>query len=167
MSFAAELLDLAQHLANMEGEPPRQACLRRAVSTAYYALFHLLISEATRNWARAELRPALGRVFEHGTMKSASEKKNSALNEYFKKNPPESPELEVARHLRTVVKIFIQSQERRNDADYNTSKDWTHIEVQTQIDFVSDAFESWQAIRDEPVAQAYLVSLLGKERSHA
>ena len=56
----------------MDPEEPRQAGLRRAVSTAYYSLFHLLISEATSNWSRAEQRPALGRIFEHGKMKNAS-----------------------------------------------------------------------------------------------
>jgi hypothetical protein len=74
MSFADELLELAQDLANLHPENPRQANLRRAMSTAYYAIFHLLISETTLNWARVELRGQLGRVFEHGKMKSASEK---------------------------------------------------------------------------------------------
>ncbi len=45
MSFADDLLTQAEHLANWESEPT-QAALRRAVSTAYYALFHLLIDEA-------------------------------------------------------------------------------------------------------------------------
>jgi hypothetical protein len=37
---------------------------RRAVSTAYYALFHLLIHDATRNWKRAAQRPLLARGFD-------------------------------------------------------------------------------------------------------
>ena len=56
---------------------------------------------------------------------------------------------------------FIQAQQRRNDADYNIAKEWTPIEVATQIASVSDAFEGWKTIRDESAAQAYLVSLLG------
>lgn len=43
MSFALDLPDVARSLARLDEEPPRQATLRRAVSTAYYALFHLLI----------------------------------------------------------------------------------------------------------------------------
>ena len=39
--------------------------LRWANSSAYYALFHLLIWEATAN------RPLFGRMFERGTMKFA------------------------------------------------------------------------------------------------
>lgn len=71
MPFAEDLLDVARSLADMDEEGPRQASLRRAVSTAYYALFHLLISEATSNWNRAEPRAALGRIFEHGKMKDS------------------------------------------------------------------------------------------------
>ena len=56
MAYANDLLELAQHLAKLDSENPRQACLRRAVSTAYYALFHLLIAEATSNWRHTELR---------------------------------------------------------------------------------------------------------------
>ena len=52
MPYAHDLLEQAKHLANREKKRPRQASLRRAVSTAYYALFHLLIHEA-RFWPSA------------------------------------------------------------------------------------------------------------------
>jgi hypothetical protein len=95
-------------------------------------------------------------------MKSASGDKRSALNAEFGKNPPPSRELVISKRLHTVADTFIQAQQKRNDADYDTGKEWTQTDVLTQIDAVSKAFESWRAIRDEPVAQAYLVSLLGK-----
>jgi hypothetical protein len=161
MALADELLEFAQDLASLHPENPRQVHLRRAVSTAYYALFHLLISEATLNWARVELRAQLGRVFEHGKMKAASENKISDLTAYFKTKPAESPERIVAEHMLFVCKAFTQSQQRRNDADYNTGKDCTLIEVDIQIREVTRAFRSWAVIREEPVAQAYLVFLFG------
>src|ERR1035441_4006431 len=157
MAYADDLLDLAQYLANLEPANPRQACLRRAVSTAYYALFHLLISEATLNWGRPELRSELGRVFEHGRMKSASVEKRAALNAEFGKNPPPSRELVISKRLHTVVHTFIQVQQKRNDADYDTGKEGNQTDVLTQIAAGSNAFESWRAIGEEPVAQAYLV----------
>jgi hypothetical protein len=89
MAYANELLELAQELANLHPDYPHQPSLRRAVSTAYYALFHLLISEATANWQRPELRAILGRVFDHGPMKQAADKKVTELNNYFQKKPPE------------------------------------------------------------------------------
>jgi uncharacterized protein (UPF0332 family) len=44
MAFADDLLADAHHLASRGGKRPNQSSLRRAVSTAYYALFHLLIA---------------------------------------------------------------------------------------------------------------------------
>ena len=48
MSLHADLLKQARHLATKEPRRPSQASLRRAVSAAYYALFHRLVDEATR-----------------------------------------------------------------------------------------------------------------------
>lgn len=47
MAYADDLLELARHLANLDAGSARQASLRRAVSTAYYALFHLLELKGT------------------------------------------------------------------------------------------------------------------------
>ena len=62
-AVSGDLLELARDLADLHPESPPQPSLRRAVSTAYYALFHLLISEAPANWARPELRAILGPLF--------------------------------------------------------------------------------------------------------
>jgi len=74
MPFAEDLLEQAHHLVRRERTRPKQASLRRAVSTAYYALFHLLIREAARNWKRADQRRALARTFDHSRMKKASQR---------------------------------------------------------------------------------------------
>jgi hypothetical protein len=160
MAFPDDLLELAQDLAKLRPESPRQASLRRAVSTAYYALFHLLISEATANWARPELRAILGRCFDHGTMLTASTRAARTGTD-LGRNPPEAAEKTVAIHLRTVANVFVQAQQRRHDADYDMTKEWTPVEVDTQIASVGEAFRTWNLIRDESTAQAYLVSLLG------
>src|SRR5579863_4384971 len=73
MAFADDLLEQAYHLANLEGGEPKQASLRRAVSTAYYALFHLLIDEAVGNWGVTRQRGILARVFDHREMKKVCE----------------------------------------------------------------------------------------------
>jgi hypothetical protein len=165
MSYADELLELAQDIANLHLEHTHQSSLRRAVSTAYYALFHLLISEATANWRHEELRGALARVFDHGPMKQAADKKVAELNSYFKEKPPEGQERTVAYHLHKAADTFAQAQYHRNEADYNTARQWELTEVLLHIDGVADAFKSWNIIRAEPGAQAYLVSLLpSKER---
>ena len=166
MPFPDHLLEQAHHLARRERNRPRQASLRRAVSTAYYALFHLLISEATLNWKRADQRSSLARLFEHGKMKSASDKQRGELNQFLKTNPSAGLELSVARHLHLVADTFYQAQQKRQTADYDNATTWTRTQVLTQMDLVTRAFQSWHAIREEPAAQAYLISLLGKPQGH-
>jgi hypothetical protein len=63
---------LAQALQLIRVTPPSQLTLHRAVSAAYYAVFHYLIAEATSNWNNVPLRAALGRAYDHGTMKASS-----------------------------------------------------------------------------------------------
>jgi len=165
MPFAQDLLEQAVHLANREPRRPKQASLRRAISTAYYALFHLLIHEATRNWKKAPQRALLARAFEHGRMKSACDKKRSELDAFIRSSPrPPAAELAKANHLHTVVSAFIQAQQQRHTADYDNSKQWTRTEVLSQIAIVNSAFQSWRIIRHDAIAQDCLVYLLVRER---
>ena len=162
MPLPEELLDLARQISDLDQQ--NQAGLRRAVSTAYYGLFHLLVTEATANWSRAELRPLLGRFFEHGSMRSASSVLAAEHNKLMKTDPPESAELTVAKRLNIVATTFAQAQQARNTADYDVAALLNHDEVLQQIASVSTAFESWKAVRDEPVAQSFLVSMLARKR---
>ncbi|MBS1874595.1 MAG: hypothetical protein JSU00_15375 [Acidobacteria bacterium] len=50
MGLPEDLLEQADHLARWDWKHPKQASLRRAVSTAYYAVFHMLVSEAVAYW---------------------------------------------------------------------------------------------------------------------
>ena len=63
----------AKLLATKEKSRPKQASLRRSVSAAYYALFHLLVDAAARRLVsaadRKPLRNCLARAFDHGLMK--------------------------------------------------------------------------------------------------
>lgn len=56
MGLPEDLLEQAGHLARRERKRPRQASLRRAVSAAYYALFHLLTSEPPTSSGRLRRR---------------------------------------------------------------------------------------------------------------
>ena len=70
--------------------------------------------------------------------------------------------------LYTVVDPFVEAQRNRHEADYNNAKNWTRTEVLTQLVEVSRAFDRWNALREEPIAQTYLLSLLiGKSRRSA
>jgi hypothetical protein len=101
MAFAQDLLDQAYHLANLERGDPKQASLRRAVSTAYYALFHLLIDEAVGNWGVPRHRSILARTFDHGKMKGISEDR---IRSFYSSGQPPS-----AAQLKNVAQAFVHA----------------------------------------------------------
>ena len=159
MAYHDDLLAQAVELLDKDEEIATPADLRRAVSTAYYALFHLLISETTLNWSRDSSRPALGLMFDHGLMRKASERLlNSRLFPFSGSEPS------VVRRLRSVAELFVQLQTKRHIADYDNGVTWTHTESLQEVKAVREAFETWAAIRYEDIAQEYLVSLLIKPR---
>ncbi len=66
--------------------------------------------------------------------------------------------------MRTVAKTFVQLQQQRHTADYDNAIFWTRTEALTQVKSAEQAFNAWKHIRDEQIAQAYLVSLVVKRR---
>lgn len=164
MAYAEDLLEQAQHLAQREPKKPKQASLRRAVSSAYYALFHLLIAETIKNWKRPAERPTLARMFDHTPMSKACATKRDDLRAYLKSNPPAGPELDRAKHLLTVTQTFVDMLQQRHAADYDGLKKWTRVDARESIAAVQDAFSSWKVIRDHHDAQNFLVTLLLKDR---
>jgi uncharacterized protein (UPF0332 family) len=156
MALAEDLLEQAKHLVNREPRRPRQASLRRAVSTAYYSVFHLLITAAISNWKGIEQRSALARGFEHQIMKQAS-KKTSRM-------PLRREHRVVGDRLKLIAATFVELQQARHAADYDYSARLDKTEVLKRIDTARAAFESWKLIRKEKLAQDYLVALLVRER---
>jgi hypothetical protein len=150
--------DLLAHAVQLvRASPPSQLTLRRAVSAAYYAVFHLLIAEATSNWSNASLRTALGRAYDHGLMKAASNRIVSTRDFPF---TGEDPAAVVT--LRSVAQIFSQLQENRHFADYNLTIDLDPVAALTQVGSAEEVFLTWPTIRGQHIAQVYLVSLLVK-----
>lgn len=164
MAYPEDLLEQAQHLAQREPKRPKQASLRRAVSSAYYALFHLLISETVKNWKRPRERSTLARVFEHSSMGKVCTNKRNDLRAYFHGSPPPGPDYDTNRHLLTVAEAFVDMLQHRHIADYDGSKVWSRVEVWERIDAVREAFASWKAISNHHEAQNFLVTLLLRER---
>jgi uncharacterized protein (UPF0332 family) len=155
MAFADDLLEQAQHLARREPKRPKQASLRRAISTAYYALFHLLTTSAAANWKQVGQRAGLARAFDHRRMREASDKINRQYG---------GQTTLVVTRLRAVATAFTQLQQDRNAADYDSSRQWSRSDVLGQIQLAASAFENWKVIRNEQIAQDYLLSLLIKDR---
>jgi uncharacterized protein (UPF0332 family) len=156
MGIAEDLLTLAGRLANPARQYPKQASLRRSISTAYYALFHYLVREGVQGWNGSEaLKAGLGRKFEHSKMKSVS--KEVANDKWLGWS---TPPLKVPPELRSVARTFVLMQEARHLADYDNTKEWTRIEAREKVAEVYQAFQNWGKIRTNPVANEYLLSLL-------
>src|SRR5580704_15828546 len=164
MPFPNDLLEQAYHLANREPKRPKQASLRRAVSTAYYALFHLLIAETTKNWKRPAERFTLARMFDHMAMGKVCATRRDELNAYFNAHPPAGRQRDVFKHLQVITDTFVHMLQYRHTADYDGSTKWTRTDTLEKIGSVEAAFQSWAAIRTEHDAQNFLVTLLLRER---
>ena len=154
MTFADNLLEQAAHLAHRKVEHPTQASLRRAVSTAYYALFHFLIDEAVNIWAVERHRAVLARSVSHARMKGlcvdflkVAQGGNSIPNE-----------------LVEVAQAFNQLQGDRETADYDNSKQWSLLEVESVLEATENAFAAWKTIRTQPTAEDFLMQLLFPKR---
>ena len=156
MAFAEDLLEQAYHLAKRERTKPKQASLRRAVSTSCYALFHLLVGEAVSNWKRPHQRPKLARIFEHGPMRKASQQ---FANRKFAGEPGST-----AADLKGVASAFDELQELRHLADYDESEKWTRARALDAVNLARTAFRAWRAVRLEKIAQDYLFQLLIQRR---
>ena len=152
MAFPDDLLKDAFHLASRGGNGPKQSSLRRAVSTAYYALFHLLIADFVLNWKPKDQRVRLGRMFEHSRMRSAS----------FK--PASSIPTPVEADLMKVIHAFGVLQDARHSADYDVARIWTRDDVTKTLAVADNAFKAWKTIRKEKIAQDHLLTMFGARR---
>lgn len=164
MALHDDLLEQAQQLAHLDPKRPKQANLRRAVSSAYYALFHHLIDESSSfllGTKSDNLRRQLARNYEHGQMKSAAadfaNPKGAGAWRSVLPTPPSTA-------LQFVASTFVQLQEARHDADYNLSRTLSRVEVDALVTQSQTAFARWKTIRGTDEANAFLVALLVKGR---
>lgn len=160
MELAGDLLDVAEHLALYQGANPTQAALRRAVSTAYYAIFHLLIHDAADRWSGSpEARTGFMRAFEHTSMKKASDQFERGNWVDWNGNTPKIPET-----VRSVARAFVNLQNLRHKADYSNDE-WTADQVNLILEVARKALDDWNVIRHDPLAGNYLAPMLLKKRS--
>lgn len=161
MSLHGDLLAQSRSLLRREPRRPKQASLRRAVSTAYYALFHLLIHEATRMLVSGasldSLRTLVARAFAHTTM-------NEACRSFAATHLPAAVAAVAAGpvpgDLREVAQAFVDLQEARHEADYDLALRFSRSEAQALVDQTERAFAAWQRVRRTATARVFLASLL-------
>ncbi len=163
MSLHSDLIAQAKLLAAKEPKKPRQASLRRAVSAAYYAVFHLLVHESSRRLVTDDgARRFVGRAFVHTEMNKASKSfAGGVLPQKF--NALTGGQV-VPNQLKNVAQAFVDLQQARHQADYNLAKSFTRAETEAFIDQVELAFQDWEATKNSDLARLYLLCLLLWER---
>jgi hypothetical protein len=148
--LADDLLEDARHLAAKGDEENRKSCMRRAVSTAYYAVFHLLIEDFVEHWEFEDQRARLARMFNHQKMKDAP----------FRPKDKNNPTVvEVA--LTDVITAFGQLQGDRHRADYDLGWNIVRTDVNDAITLAEATFQKWRSIRGEEAARNHLLSMFG------
>jgi hypothetical protein len=138
----------------------RSVCERRAVSAAYYALFHHLNGSAVNRIA-PHVRPEVGhrvqRWFDHSEMKRVcgrflSTKLDKPLLELI----GESASVE----MRNVAQSFMTLQEARHSTDYDLGYKLSSDEAQHLILLALVAMDSWDRIANTHEANIFILSLL-------
>jgi hypothetical protein len=142
MSLSDDLLKVARELAVQGKTKPKQATLRRAVSTAYYALFHLLSDDASQMTVRNKrLRLIVRRAFRHSDMVNASRSfQGGTLPKHLSNVLSE----QVSSSLRLVAAAFVDLQQARHEADYDLSKRFIRSDVNASVEQAANAFELWK-----------------------
>jgi uncharacterized protein (UPF0332 family) len=159
MALAEDLLEQAWHLANLEAKRPKQASLRRAISTAYYAMLHLLVQDAAKRLSPAKpsaLAPLIGRAFVHSEMKQACRSIAGQLTSSLLRLQPQGFSPDVLE----VAKAFVNLQEERHEADYDLTQIYTRVEVLDLLATAQDAFAVWKRVRQSDEANVFCAALL-------
>ena len=117
------LLDQAARLATPQGAgPPRQVDLRRAISAAYYAVFHTTLVAAAdefvgRTKRSSKLYALVYRSVDHRTLRDLCvEVKKPNLPARYARYVPASG---FGRNIPAFAAAFVELQEKRHSADYD------------------------------------------------
>ena len=165
--FTDYLLAQANFLLQLDTRRPKQANLRRAVSAAYYALFHFLIEEATlltvgaANAAKP-LRQLVGRGFSHTAMRSASAEMGKGTPTDLLKQFWPLYGVTASVELQNLTTAFVELQQERHRADYDLSRPFTRSEAEKLVAQARDAFDNWNQLKqnDRELARFYAMCLL-------
>jgi len=137
-----DLFAQAEVLARIDPKKPKQVNLRRAITAAYYAVFHYLVDEACcmqigSKHSQAPYRSVIGRAFTHTVMKQACTSfAGGTLKETVIKGLPRDAtgRYQISEAIRNVALTFADLQEKRYRADYDRCERFIRSEVLTIIE---------------------------------
>jgi hypothetical protein len=147
-------------LPNTKELHPGDVSLRRAVSAAYYALFHEINGDAVAIIAPnvpSDINHRIQRWFDHGEMKKICGRFTAA-----KLDQPLLGLIgpSASSDLQTVARSFIELQEARHRADYDLGYSFTWDEARHCIELAIRANKAWIRIQSSAEANIFILSLL-------
>ena len=165
MPDARALLSVARLLAGSTApQGPGDAQLRRAVSTAYYALFHHVLRRAAEQFMGPGSEGSAGyaliyRGFDHGRMKAVCEALDvPTLKEKFRFSLKRSA---VGQDMRNFASTFPALQEVRHLADYHPSVVFAPSDVASLIDTAEVAIEAFDRAPADERADVMALLMVG------
>jgi hypothetical protein len=165
MSISGELFDQAEHLLTGYGKPggPDQTDMRRAISNAYYALFHAMVDDAVDVLCPrtpGALARHFRRAFVHTNMKTVckqfSGRRVAGLSDTMKSSFTDPIESQIT----VLAGLFVQLQAQRQLADYDTLESLAVSKIAYDVQTAKSAWTSWCNMPSSNNKTAFLVSLL-------
>lgn len=167
MSFSADLITQAWQLAKKEPSRPKQASLRRAVSSAYYGLFHELVSAGATfivsGRERRPMRSLVSREFDHSVMRAAA-RAFIGMSSNAWVGLLEAP---ASDDLTQVAGAFVELQAQRHSADYDIDARFIRSDVLTLVSRADSAARALRRIAGTHEAECFLLALQFRGRRGA
>lgn len=147
--YSRSLVSQASRLLEKRQGRPNSADVRRAVSNAYYALFHHITDGAIDlllgKSVDLVVRGYFSRSFNHGTMKNVCEKvekgaspdRNKAIIESLPGKRFSGPIIEIAKN-------FVILQKARHDADYAINYNYRLVDAKSELNMAIATITSFE-----------------------
>lgn len=136
------LTELAEQILQLGAGRPKQVTINRAVSTAYYAVFHALAGECVARLVGAPRSPRywdivapVHRAIDHGTARKVLERL--------------ARDRSTSDDLKTLAEVFIELQSARHSADYDPACRHSRREARDLIVQARRAIDALRAIPKE------------------
>lgn len=146
--------------------PPRQVDLRRAISAAYYAIFHATLAAAADLYVGATKRTTsqyalVYRSVDHKELREIASRMIAPTLSI--KLLPYSPLAGFDANIRAFAQAVVDLQEKRHDADYNPSVRLKTTDAVLAVGVARDALRRFRTARPDS-RDSFLALLLFKVR---